>query len=164
MFLKNLLNFTATIWLKVLTKVDLNFVNFAWTKVSEIRQRFNLWPKSPFSTKHKNWGNIEQSFKVSLGQFSKISQSFLVLNKIYGIKWNFTILNKILWYLIKFYDNRWHCMVILSNFVWICNFLWIAFALFIILWQHFRHFQNLEILDSQYKSDGKIQKNNIAVT
>jgi hypothetical protein len=42
------------ILLKVLTKVGLNFVHFASTKVSDMKPKVNSCSKSPFPIKHPN--------------------------------------------------------------------------------------------------------------
>jgi hypothetical protein len=43
---------------KVLTKVNINIIPFAWTKVNEMKLRANICSKEPFSTNHSNKGNI----------------------------------------------------------------------------------------------------------
>jgi hypothetical protein len=38
--------------------VDINFIHFEWTKVSEMKPRVIMLKKDPFPTSHPNLGNI----------------------------------------------------------------------------------------------------------
>jgi hypothetical protein len=51
------------ILLKVLTKVGIHFIHFAWTKVSKMKQRVDvLLENAPFPSNFSNWGKIKQNF------------------------------------------------------------------------------------------------------
>jgi hypothetical protein len=56
---KTSLKLYRQILLEVLMKGGINFVHFAWTKVSEKKARFDIMPKKAlFPTNHTNWGKI----------------------------------------------------------------------------------------------------------
>jgi hypothetical protein len=71
------------ILLKVITKVGLKFVQFSWTKLSEMKPRVNLFSKESFfyqGSKLRKY--LKKNFKVSLAKFSKIIWHLLALSKI----------------------------------------------------------------------------------
>ncbi len=56
--LKIILEIYCQILIRVLTKVGINSVHFAWTKVNKIKPCINICSKREFSTNHPNWRYI----------------------------------------------------------------------------------------------------------
>ncbi len=99
------------IWLKGLTKVGINFLHFAWTKVSKMKPRVNiigLFSYQPsklrkYLRKFCSLSEVENILQ-NLAKYLSILQLFMIINKIAlyktkfnGINWNLMVLNDIKW-------------------------------------------------------------------